>query len=84
MPISTADRATLSLLDPDQAVCPNGHPCRLDQRVGYRRCGMCDYRGLALVCWEITESELGRAIRRGADPTVAAWAQSFLRDRLAN
>jgi hypothetical protein len=81
--MSTADLATLSLLDPDQGVCPNGHPCRLDHRLGYRRCGTCNYRGFALICWEISESELDHAIRDGADPTVAAWAQSFLRDRLA-
>ena len=34
MPLSDGDLATLSLLDPDQGVCPNGHACRLDDMVG--------------------------------------------------
>ena len=54
MRLSDRDLATLSLLDPDQGVCPSGHECRLDDVAGYRRCTTCDYQGLALICWEMT------------------------------
>jgi hypothetical protein len=81
MRLSDGDMATLSLLDADQGVCPNGHPCRLDDRVGYRRCRTCDYRGLALICWEITSWHIDEAGRRGADATVLRWATEFFAER---
>jgi len=31
--MSPSDLATLSLLDPDQGVCPSGHPCRVGDAV---------------------------------------------------
>ena len=77
----TSDLATLSLLDPDQGVCPSGHPCRLDNRVGDRRGATCDYRGLALICWDLSMNEIDDAARRGADLRVADWARSFVADR---
>jgi hypothetical protein len=75
------DLATLSLLDPDQGVCPSGHLCRLDDPVGDRRCITCDYRGRALICWEITTGAIEDAARAGARTTVVAWARDFLADR---
>jgi hypothetical protein len=81
--MSPADLATLSLLDPDQGVCPNGHPCALDQLVGRRACGSCGYAGTALICWEITSDHIDLAERAGADPIVVDSGRSFLaaRDR---
>jgi hypothetical protein len=79
--MSAADLATLSLLDPDQGVCPSGHACRLDDHVGNRRCATCDFRGLALICWEITPTEIDRAKFHGADATVVRWAKLFLADK---
>lgn len=79
--MSATDLATLSLLDPDQGVCPNGDACLLDDLVGYRRCAVCDYRGLTLICWEVTPAGIDRATMRSADPTVVSWAESFLADR---
>jgi hypothetical protein len=64
--MSPADLATLSLLDPDQGVCPNGHPCQLSDSVGERACDQGEYRGLALICWEIAEQH-----RRGR----ASWCE---------
>jgi hypothetical protein len=81
MPLSTADLATLSLLDPDQGVCPNGHPCRLNDLVGYRSCGECSYQGLALICWENAIEQIDRATSDGADIRVVSWAKSFVMDR---
>ena len=81
MPLSDGDLATLSLLDPDQGVCPNGHSCRLDDRIGYRRCATCEYRGLALICWEINGKEIATAERAGAAQPVVAWARAFLAER---
>jgi hypothetical protein len=81
MPLSSGDLATLSLLDPDQGVCPRGHACRLDDQVGYRRCATCEYRGLALICWEISEDETVAAERAGAAQPVVAWARSFVVER---
>ena len=75
-----SDLATLSLLDPDQGVCPSGHACRLDGRVGDRRCATCDYRGLALICWDIRADQIEDAYQRGADPRVVVWARSFVQD----
>lgn len=82
MQLSGGDLATLSLLDADQGVCPNGHLCRLDDRVGYRRCPTCDFRGLALICWEMTIDRIGRGAKNGADPHVVEWARAFVADRL--
>jgi hypothetical protein len=78
--MSPADLATLSLLDPDQGVCPNGHPCRLSDAIGERECFGGEYRGLALICWGITPGAIVRAARAGADPAIVEWASSFLAD----
>lgn len=80
-PLSRGDLATLSLLDPDQGVCPNGHRCRLDATVGYRRCGTCDYQGLALICWNLTPEVVDAATRSEANMVVLEWARSFLAER---
>jgi len=77
----SAGLATLSLLDPDQGVCPNGHACLLDDLVGYRRCAVCDYRGLALICWDVTIEAIKIAERAGAATEVATWARSFVETR---
>jgi hypothetical protein len=79
--LSQGDLATLSLLDPEQGVCPNGHPCTFDREPGYRRCQGCDYRGFALICWEITSADLEAARQAGADGSVMIWAKAFLDDR---
>jgi hypothetical protein len=79
--MSPADLATLSLLDPDQGVCPDGHPCALDRVVGRRACGTCGYRGTALICWEVTADHIDRAERAGADPIFLNSARSFMADR---
>lgn len=79
--VSPADLATLSLLDPDQGVCPAGHPCRLDNVVGRRRCAEDEYSGYALICWDLTREHLEAAVDGGADPMVVEWARSFLDDR---
>lgn len=78
---SPADLATLSLLDPDQGVCPNGHPCRIGDAVGERMCARGEYKGHSLICWEITSDEIEDAERAGADPRSVAWARSFVEDR---
>jgi 2-methylisocitrate lyase-like PEP mutase family enzyme len=83
MGLSPADLATLSLLDPDQGVCPKGHACRMDDQVGYRRCGTCTYHGLALICWEISLDSIEAAARSGAAPDVIVWARNFVLDRSA-
>jgi len=70
--------ATLSLLDHDQGVCPDGHACVLDAELGLRRCAGCDYRGHALICWEITETAIAGAARARADEHVVAVARAFL------
>lgn len=79
--MSPADLATMSLLDPDQGVCPDGHRCRVDDAIGYRRCANGEFAGLALICWDLTPEHLEAAARTGADPTVVEWARSFLADR---
>jgi hypothetical protein len=80
--MSEADLATLSLLDPDQGVCPNGHPCRLDdQDIGQRRCAAGEYRGLALICWDITTMAIDDADSAGADPALVGWARAHLVNR---
>ena len=80
--MSPADLATLSLLEPDQGVCPNGHPCRLDEvEIGYRRCSTGEYVGSALACWDVTPDAIEAARRSGADAAVTAWAEAFLADR---
>jgi hypothetical protein len=82
MRFSDGDLATLSLLDPDQGVCPNGHSCRLDDRIGYRRCATCDYRGFALICWDVTFEAIMSAERAGAAMDLVAWARLFLANRV--
>ncbi len=79
--MSPADLATLSLLDPDQGVCPNGHPCALGHEVGRRACWSCGYAGIALICWEITSNHIDQAERAGADPILVNSGRSFLADR---
>jgi hypothetical protein len=79
--MNPGDLATRSLLDPDQGVCPNGHSCKLSEAVGGRECSLGEYRGQALICWEITSDEIGRAELAGADARVVAWAESFVEDR---
>jgi hypothetical protein len=78
--MSPADLATLSLLDPDQGVCPNGHPCRLSDDAGKRQCSNGEYQGRALICWSITPDEIDAAARAGANPRIIEWARSFLSD----
>ena len=80
--MSPADFATLSLLDPDQGVCPNGHRCALARIVGRRICATCDFIGIALICWEITSEHIDEAERAGADWVVVRWARSYLRDQI--
>jgi hypothetical protein len=73
--VPSRDLATLSLLDPEQGVCPNGHPCRLDpSAVGRRRCEAGEYTGLALICWDVTEEAIASAAAAGADGMVVEWA----------
>lgn len=79
--MSPADLATLSLLDPDQGVCPSGHRCRLDDDPGYRHCVGCKYRGRALICWDIGPGEIDIAEQAGADANTIAWGRSFLSER---
>jgi hypothetical protein len=81
--MTPADLATLSLLDPDQGVCPNGHPSRLSEVAGERICAGGEYRGLALICWEITSDAIERAERGGADPIIVAWGRTFLAEKPA-
>jgi len=80
--MSPADLATLSLLDPDQGVCPHGHECRVDDDdIGYRRCAEGDYDGGALICWDVTELEIERARLLGAKAEVLERATAFLCER---
>lgn len=79
--LSAGDLATLSLLDPEQGVCPNGHRCRLDSEPGFRACPNCDYRGMALICWDLKHAEIDAAEEFGADPSLIAWARSFVAER---
>jgi hypothetical protein len=79
--VSPADSATLSLLDPAQGNCPNGHSCGHDETMGYRFCATCGYRGLALVCWDATERQIRQSEASGADAAVVDWARSFLAER---
>lgn len=79
--MSPNDLATLSLLDPDQGVCPDRHPCRLADQVGRRRCYAGEFEGLALICWTITPDAIDAAERAGAAPFALTWARSFLADR---
>jgi hypothetical protein len=78
--MSPADLATLSLLDPDQGVCPDGHQCVLAKLVGRRTCVTCSYRGIALICFEITAGHIASAEAAGADAFVVASARSFIAD----
>lgn len=78
---SSGDLATLSLLDPDQGVCPAGHRCRLDLEPGFRVCDACDYRGFALDCWDLKPALIDAAENLGAGTSVIAWARSFVVER---
>jgi hypothetical protein len=79
--MSPADLATLSLLDAEQGVCPNGHACRLSEHVGERACDHGEYRGLALTCWDITRDEIDRAEAAGAAIRVVDWARLTMNER---
>lgn len=80
--MTPADLATLSLLDPDQGVCPAGHPCVLDDRaIGRRRCGNGAYVGLALICWHVTVEAIDQAAMAGANPRIVDWTRAFVEDR---
>lgn len=79
--MSPSDLATLSLLDPEQGSCPDGHPCRGDATIGWRQCASCGYVGLALICWDVTPDAIAAAARAGAASAVVAWARAFLADR---
>jgi hypothetical protein len=79
--MSPADLATLSLLDPDQGVCPSGHPCQLSDAIGERDCSHGEYRGSALICWEITSDAINAAEHAGAAAGVIEWARAVLADR---
>jgi hypothetical protein len=76
--MSPSDLATLSLLDPEQGVCPEGHPCRLAETLGRRTCGTCDYEGPALICWDVTQVAIDAAERAGAASAVIEWARDFV------
>jgi hypothetical protein len=79
--MSPAHLATLSLLDPDQGVCPHGHPCRPADEIGHRQCSASEYIGLPLICWEITEDEVDHAATAGATSRIVEWARLCLEDR---
>jgi hypothetical protein len=79
--MSPADLATLSLLDPDQGVCPNGHRCALARIVGRRICATCGFIGIALICWEITSEHIDESERAGADRVVVDNGRAFLADQ---
>lgn len=79
--MTSAELATLGLLDPDQGVCPDGHRCSSSSRIGYRECRAGEYAGLALVCWSVTEAAIDAAELLGADSTVVTWARSLIDDR---
>ena len=72
------DLATLSLLDPDQGVCPEGHPCRLAEELGWRTCAAGEYTGRALICWDVTAAAIETAQRGAAATDVVAAARAFL------
>ncbi len=76
-----SDLVTLSLLDPDQGVCPAGHPCRLTDPIGDRVCENGEYRGLALICWEVTSEAIDAGEDAGVSRNLIRWARSFLADR---
>jgi hypothetical protein len=79
--MSPADLATLSLLDPDQGVCPSGHACRHSDAVGERICDHGEYRGHALICWEITSFAIDVAEDAGASQIVVHRSRSFRVER---
>jgi hypothetical protein len=79
--MSPADLATLSLLDPDQGVCPNGHRCVSAPEAGQRACAACSYRGIALICFEITTDHIDRAEIAGADALIVESGRLFVLDR---
>jgi hypothetical protein len=80
--MSPADLATLSLLDPEQGVCPNGHQCVMAQPVGRRECLAGEYVGHALVCRNVTTAAIDGVEALGGDPIVIAWARSYLLDQV--
>jgi hypothetical protein len=79
--MSPSDLATLSLLDPDQGVCPDGHACDFGDTIGERVCDRGEYRGLALIWWDISSEGIDGAARIGAAANVIDWARAFLADR---
>lgn len=87
--------ATLFLIDEDQGVCPDGHPCGLDiaQRSGELRfqrvCSSIhelpggDYDlfvGLPLIRYDIEFDDIGDAEERGAHPDIVYAARAFWED----
>ena len=78
--MSPQDLATLSLLDPEQSVCPDAHRCSPGAEIGRRRCSVCAYDGQALICWNITPDAVDAAERAGAEPRVVTWARAFVDD----
>lgn len=64
--------------DPDQGVCPDGHPCWLATDLGDRECNVCSYLGRTLICWEITSEEIETAAEAGAAADVVAIAWDVL------
>lgn len=79
--MTPGELATLSLLDSDQGVCPDGHPCRLSNGVGDRSCSGDEYIGLALICWDITDTAIDSAARNGATDKMVSAARLLLLER---
>jgi hypothetical protein len=80
------------LLDDDQGICDEGHPCRLVQNLWLRRLlRACDvphpdnegrpYTGMPLIRWGVDEAEVSAAEAAGVDPNLIEWARSWLADR---
>jgi hypothetical protein len=82
--MTPSDLVTLALLDPDQGVCPMGHRCRLSDVTGERVCRDGEYRGHALICWDITLDDIDRAEAAGASASVVNWARLSCNERQGN
>lgn len=74
---------TLSLIDPDQGVCPQGHECDLLAREGgwSRSCRECDYIGVPLARWDITAGAIRAAEAAGAADYMVHEARASLAGR---
>jgi len=86
--------ATRSLIDDDQGLCPEGHPCHLIERSDLdcdrflRECHEPHpetegepYQGMPLVRWEATRDEIEAAATAGADPVFIDEARSWADDQ---